>query len=229
MSAKVFLIGFGPGDPDLMTIKAHKTLLKTDIIFYDDLVDKAFLESLNCEKVYVGKRKGQHYKTQDEINELLYQATKTYSQIARVKGGDPFIFGRGGEELAYLTERGVEVEIVPGITSSMAAAASAQIPLTMRKTARKLTFQSAHHVDTDVMNFPKEGTLVLYMGATKISYLKNQLLKEGFEPGIKVALVHNASSPDEKVDIQTIETMDQCPLPSPLSIIIGKVVNEFRA
>ena len=176
---KVYLVGFGPGDPDLMTVKSHKLLNQADIVFYDDLINNQILNTLKCPCVYVGKRKGKHSKTQDEINELLYQASLKYITIIRLKGGDPFIFGRGGEELIFLQQKNVSVEIIPGVTASLAAAASVKIPLTMRHIAKSLTFLAAHNIDKGDMDIPVSDTLVFYMGASKLAELisKNVITK----------------------------------------------------
>jgi len=129
---KVYLIGAGPGSPELMTIKADKILKNVDSIYYDDLLDKTILENYSCKKICVGKRKAKFTYSQNEINEILCQEALRGKKVARLKGGDPFIFGRGGEELHYLQERFIEVEVIPGISSAQAAAASSLIPLTMR-------------------------------------------------------------------------------------------------
>lgn len=225
---QVFLCGFGPGDPDLMTIKARKLLLHADIVFYDDLIGPEVLNHIKCDKVYVGKRKGAHYKKQNEINDLLLNAAKNHLRVLRLKGGDPFIFGRGGEELLHLQDNGVKVSVVPGITASLAASASSMIPLTHRGISRRLTFMSAHHVDTELESIPKEGTLVLYMGASKLEFLSVKLQELGIAGETSVALIYNASQPDEDMEHLTIATLGKSNLKSPLAIIIGEVVNHFK-
>jgi len=142
---KVYLIGAGPGQREFLTIKADEVLQHADVIIYDDLIDTGLLDRYDGRKVYAGKRKGKHSLPQEEINKLLYQEALKRQLVARLKGGDPFIFGRGGEELCYLRERLIDVEVIPGITSALAAAASAQIPLTLRGVSRKVSFQSGHH------------------------------------------------------------------------------------
>ncbi len=224
---KVFLIGFGPGNSDLMTLKAHQILDQADAVFYDDLIDPTVLELYTCEKIYVGKRKGLHYKSQDEINELIYQKACEDKLVVRLKGGDPFIFGRGGEELLYLSTRGICVEIVPGVTSALAASASAKVPLTMRMTSRSVAFQTAHHLDDEKTALPKADTIVLYMGATKLKYLKSKLIEEKWSKDTGVLLVQSASQKEERSEFLTIDTMDETKLGSPLCIVIGNVVTEF--
>jgi len=221
------LIGAGPGDPQLLTVKAVNVLNKADIIFHDDLVDVEYLDSFPCEKVYVGKRKGKHHKTQDEINRLLLEATQNHSCVVRLKGGDPFIFGRGGEELRFLKEKGVSISIVPGVTASMAAAASVQIPLTLRGVSRVLTFLPAHNIDHEEVYIPKEGTSVYYMGSSKINVLSNKLREKGTASDTPVALIQHASLENEKIEITNVKEMSSTRLASPLVIIIGNVVKEY--
>jgi len=221
----VYLIGFGPGDPDLLTLKAIKILKKADAIYFDDLITQEFLEQYTCEKHYVGKRKGAHHKSQDEINALLFKASKQHKTVVRLKGGDPFIFGRGGEELAYLAQRKVNVKIIPGVTASMAAAASVQIPLTQRGVSKYLTFLPGHNIEKEHLHFPNEGTMVFYMAASKLEALSTQFLEAGKSPLTPVALVQNASLQNEKVEITNIKKMYHSQLGSPLVVIIGEVVN----
>lgn len=225
---KVYLVGFGPGDPELMTLKARKLLLSADIVFYDDLIGSEILHYITGDKVYVGKRKGQHYKTQDTINDLLLKAAQAGKRVVRLKGGDPFIFGRGGEELLHLHSHGIAVEVIPGISSSLAASAGALIPLTHRGVSRRLTFMSAHHVDTELETIPSEGTLVLYMGASKLDFLSQKLIQLGLAPQTGVALVYNASLPDQALEIRALQDIGQSQLKSPMAIIIGDVVNHFQ-
>jgi uroporphyrin-III C-methyltransferase len=225
-TSTVYLVGFGPGDPELLTLKAHRIIQEADIVFHDDLIHPDFVDTLKCPAVYVGKRKGSHYKKQSEINELLYKATQEYSKVVRLKGGDPFIFGRGGEELEYLQERNIPVEIVPGITSSMAAAASAKIPLTWRNISQSLTFLPAHHLQEEPIKIPPTGTLVLYMGASKIQQLAQLLISSGRPSSTSVALIQNASFPEEKVWYTNIEEMASLEVASPLVIIVGDVVGK---
>ncbi len=227
----VYLVGFGPGDPDLMTIKAYKLLKSADIILYDDLINQDFLiknKPSNCKITYVGKRKDKHSKKQSEINQLLYEATLKYNKVIRLKGGDPFIFGRGGEELLFLREKNIKVEIVPGITASLAAAANAQIPLTMRGTAKYLTFMAAHHIDIDCFNSSEKETLVLYMAATKLKELQNKLLHQNYPLDTPIALLQNVSYSNEKKCVCSLKDLDQIQMGSPVVIIIGNVVNQFN-
>lgn len=228
LPGQVQLVGFGPGAIDLMTLRAYKLIKQADVIFYDDLIGNEILDMCSATKIYVGKRKGQHYKNQDEINLLLLESAQNSNRVLRLKGGDPFIFGRGGEELQFLRKNGIEVKVVPGITSSLSASAEALTPLTHRGVSRRLTFMSAHHVDTELEEIPSEGTLVLYMGASKLEYLSNKLVQLGLDPKLKVALVYNASLEDQEIEILPINQLHETSLKSPLSIIIGEVVEHFN-
>jgi uroporphyrin-III C-methyltransferase/precorrin-2 dehydrogenase/sirohydrochlorin ferrochelatase len=220
---KVFLIGFGPGNPDLMTLRAHKLLLQADQILYDDLIDPSLLEHYPGHKTYVGKREGKHGLKQEEINTLLAELALQGNRVARVKGGDPFVFGRGGEELLHLSALGIPVEIVPGVTSAFAAAATAQVPLTHRGIARSLTLQTAHKMDGPETFFPTGGTLVLYMGANRLELLAQKLQESGWPGSTPVVIVRAASSVSEEIVCTQIQDLAQVTLKSPLSIIVGEV------
>lgn len=223
-TGKVYIVGFGPGDPDLLTIRGLKILQKADIIFHDDLIPLSFLEQFPVKIVYVGKRKGKHSHTQDEINHLLYEATKSYTSIVRLKGGDPFIFGRGGEEVEFLLSQKIAVEIIPGVTAASAAAAFAGIPLTHRGISRALTFLPAHHLGSSPLPLPKEGTIAIYMGASKLKELKEELLLQGKPLSTPVALIHAASLPNQHVNWCTLQNMHEQTTPSPIVVLIGEVV-----
>ena len=140
----VYLVGFGPGDPELLTIKAEKLIRNADVIFYDDLINKEFLNNYKAEKVYVGKRKDKHSIEQNEINKLLFEAALSGKQVVRLKGGDPMIFAHGGEEIEYLQERLINVEVIPGISTALAAASALKISLTHRDLSSAVSFISGH-------------------------------------------------------------------------------------
>jgi len=225
-NSKVYLIGFGPGDPELMTIKAHKILKKADIIFYDDLINKNILKEYSAEKIYVGKRRGNHSKNQDEINKLLYESAKnpSYNLIVRLKGGDPSIFGRVGEELDYLIDKGVDVEVIPGISSAQSAAASIRLPLTQRFISSSVAFCSGHHKNKIIV--PQTGTLVYYMCAKNALHIFSEIIKKGWSENTPVALIHKSSFEEEKIRISTLkkELLRAGEYLSPLIIIVGKVI-----
>jgi len=218
---KVSIAGFGPGNPELLTLKTEKLLQKAHVIFYDDLLEASFLDQYLAEKVYVGKRKGRHSYRQEDINELLFQAGAKGKNVVRLKGGDPLVFGRGGEEYHYLKRRFVEAEIIPGITAASAAAASGIIPLTSRGISTSVAFALGHNA---VINkLPKADTLVFYMGASQQKDWACRLLNEGWAPQTPVAVVRNASLPDEEIRRYTLSELadSQTVLPAPSLVMVG--------
>jgi uroporphyrinogen III methyltransferase/synthase len=225
---KVYLTGFGPGNPELLTLKADKILNKADIIFYDNLVQGDHLNKYNAEKVYVGKRKGNHSREQQEINELICHAAQKGQQVVRLKGGDPLIFGRGGDEIDYLRQRLIDVEVIPGITSALAAAAGALIPLTQRGISSSVSFCTGH--PEDKIFVPGSGTLVYYMGASSLIKIIKEVISHGWPAQTPVALVENASQPDQKIKVSTLQNIIKIPKTynSPLTVIIGNTIKPER-
>lgn len=222
---KVYLVGFGPGNPDLLTLRALQAIDEADIIFYDDLIDASFLANVDAELVYVGKRREKHACEQDEINEMMYQAAIAGKQVVRLKGGDPMIFGRGGEEYDFLASKFVQVEIVPGITSALAAAATQAIPLTRRELARSVSFCTAH--DTNNLPIPNTDTIVYYMGAHNSATIAQKLLEAGKKPATTVVIVESAGSDNEHsvyTNLQELAT-GKIPVNSPALIIVGEHIN----
>jgi uroporphyrin-III C-methyltransferase len=222
--ASVFLVGFGPGDPDLLTIKGLKLLKSADIIFYDDLLNQEFLLKFKADKVYVGKRKDKHSHEQDEINELLYQAALAGKKVVRLKGGDPMLFAHGGEEIEYLRSRNIKVGVVPGVTAALAASAFANIPLTHRGMASSVTFTSGHTLKN--IHVPSAGTLVYYMGAANLQHIAREVIRKGWKAETPVLLVYNVSGIDQKEYFTTLQEVVDYPqtYKTPLMIIIGEVV-----
>lgn len=221
---KVTLVGFGPGNPDLLTIAGDKALIRSDIIFYDDLTNKAFLVKYDAEKLYVGKRKGKHSHDQDEINELIYQAAILGKNVVRLKGGDPMIFAHGREEIDFLKSRFVDVEVIPGISSGIALASYTQIPLTHRGVASSVAFVTGHSIKkTDI---PQADTLVYYMAGANISDIAKKLIAWGRDSNTPAALVHNVSLPSQKIFYSTLKELQFSVIkyPTPIIIIIGEVV-----
>lgn len=218
---KVTIAGFGPGNPDLLTVKALRALEAADVVFYDDLLDASYLDQFAAEKVYVGKRSTRHAFRQEAINQQLWEAATSGKQVVRLKGGDPFIFGRGMEEYRYLNERSVEVELVPGISSALAAAADALVPLTERGVSSSVAFISGH--DLDKLQIPKAETLVIYMGASNQVPLAQRLIDEGWAPATPVAVTRNASYADAETRRYTLERLlsGENLLPSPAIIMVG--------
>lgn len=221
---KVWLVGFGPGDPELLTIKGYKLIKTADIIFYDDLLNKEFLLKFPSEKVYVGKRKGNHSIEQAEINELLYEAAVSGKTVVRLKGGDPMLFAHGGEEIEYLERRHIEVEVVPGITAALATAAFTHVPLTHRGIASSVSFITGHA--NREIHVPLSGTLVYYMGASNLRTIAEEVVRKGWPADTPVLLVYNVSGIDQEEYYTTLQkTIDQPgQYKTPLIIIIGEVV-----
>jgi uroporphyrin-III C-methyltransferase / precorrin-2 dehydrogenase / sirohydrochlorin ferrochelatase len=230
---EVYLIGVGPGDPDLLTLRAQQLLQQADVLLHDRLVPEVILGRArrDAQRINVGKSPGKHEVTQDYINKLLVEHAQRGLRVARVKGGDPFIFGRGGEELQVLREAGIPVVVVPGITAGLGAAASAGMPLTHRGLAQSVTFVTAtgaHSAGLDWTALAHEGqTVVFYMGAAQIDHIVMQLLTHGARPSQPVALLERATWPDERVLRTTLGELQAVAasacLRSPSLLVVGEV------
>ena len=220
----VSLVGFGPGDPDLLTIKAAKAIDAADIIFYDDLIDDSYLADKKAEKIYVGKRAGYHHKEQADINRLLLEAEREGKNVVRLKGGDPMIFAHGSEEIEYLESNLIKVNVIPGITTASALAASQKISLTHRDFSSSVALVSGH---TPQPVTPDAETLVYYMGAKQLQTIATQLIdKEGWAFNTPVLLTYNVSRPDEQTFETTLWNLrngEMQNLPTPLIALIGYV------
>ena len=220
----VSLVGFGPGDPDLLTIKAAKAIDAADIIFYDDLIDDSYLTDKKAEKIYVGKRAGYHHKEQADINRLLLEAAREGKNVVRLKGGDPMIFAHGSEEIEYLESNLIKVNVIPGITTASALAASQKISLTHRDFSSSVALVSGH---TPQPVTPDAETLVYYMGAKQLQAIATQLIdKEGWAFNTPVLLTYNVSRPDEQTFETTLWNLrngEMQNLPTPLIALIGNV------
>lgn len=220
----VSLVGFGPGDPDLLTIKAAKAIDAADIIFYDDLIDDSYLADKKAEKIYVGKRAGYHHKEQADINRLLLEAAREGKNVVRLKGGDPMIFAHGSEEIEYLQSNLIKVNVIPGITTASALAASQKISLTHRDFSSSVALVSGH---TPQPVTPDAETLVYYMGAKQLQAIATQLIdKEGWAFNTPVLLTYNVSRPDEQTFETTLWNLrngEMQNLPTPLIALIGYV------
>jgi uroporphyrin-III C-methyltransferase/precorrin-2 dehydrogenase/sirohydrochlorin ferrochelatase len=235
---RVLLVGAGPGDPELLTMKAVRALKAADVILYDWLVGDGVLDHARreAELIPVGKAKGAHSVPQEEINKLLIERARAGQTVVRLKGGDPFIFGRGGEELDALRGAGTAIEIVPGVTAGIAAAASLQIPLTHRDVSHTVTFLSGHeaggeepsfeHLDLAALSGGKN-TLLVYMGVSTAGAIAKKLLEAGFSPSLPVIAVENASRDDERRVLATVADLAANPerlgLKSPAVLIFGEV------
>jgi len=204
---EVWLVGAGPGDPDLLTRKAEKLIRAASVVFYDALVGPGViaLAAAGARLEPVGKRSGRHSKDQASINDLLLAAARAGERVVRLKGGDPSIFGRAGEEIGHLTDHGVRVRICPGITAASAAAASAGISLTQRGLSRRLEFITAHarageELDLDWAHIADpEATLAVYMGKAASGHVAKQLMRAGLARSTPVLVVENASLPGERI------------------------------
>ena len=220
----VSLVGFGPGDPELLTIKAAKAIDAADIIFYDDLIDDSYLADKKAEKIYVGKRAGYHHKEQADINRLLLEAAREGKNVVRLKGGDPMIFAHGSEEIEYLESNLIQVNVIPGITTASALAASQKISLTHRDFSSSVALVSGH---TPQPVTPDAETLVYYMGAKQLQTIATQLIdKEGWAFNTPVLLTYNVSRPDEQTFETTLWNLrngEMQNLPTPLIALIGNV------
>jgi uroporphyrinogen III methyltransferase/synthase len=221
---QVILVGFGPGNPDLLTLGGDKALTAADIIYHDDLVDKEFLQKYAGEKVYVGKRKDRHSVKQEEINQFLLSAAKSGKNVVRLKGGDPMVFAHGGEEIEFLQRNLVEVDVIPGVSAGIAVSAYTKVPLTHRGIASSVAFISGH---SDAFQIPTTDTLVYYMAGSKIRLIARKAIAQGKNPKTPAMLVHNISLPDQQNFFYTLEELADCEklFPTPLTIVIGKVVS----
>ena len=214
MNAKVWLVGAGPGDPDLLTLKAVKALHQADIVMIDDLVNPAVLEHCPHARImHVGKRGGCRSTPQAFIHRLMLRYARQGQCVVRLKGGDPCIFGRGSEEADWLSQHGIGVEIVNGITAGLAGATHCGIPLTLRGVARGVTLITAHTQDDSSLNWQALAhsgtTLVVYMGVAKLAEIRESLLAGGMRADMPVALIENASLPQQRECRSNLVSMQQ--------------------
>jgi uroporphyrin-III C-methyltransferase len=236
MNPTLYIIGGGPGDPELITLKAVKALNKADVILYDALVSEQLLvhAKSDCKLVFVGKRKGKKELSQDEINELTVFYASRVSCVARLKGGDPFVFGRGHEGLEYASRRGITVEVIPGISSVLAAPASANIPLTKRGVNESFwvvtgTLSSGEISNDIALAAESSATVIVLMGISKLKKILSIFVKarSPFEP---VAIIEHATLPTQRVISGTVysmhEQIQEDQIKTPAIIVIGKVVDE---
>ncbi|WP_193700163.1 uroporphyrinogen-III C-methyltransferase [Tenacibaculum piscium] len=231
---KLTVIGAGPGDVDLITLKAIKVLKTADVVLYDALVNDELLSYINpkAEVIFVGKRRGCYSYQQEQINELIVARAKSHGHVVRLKGGDPFIFGRGSEEMEYAAKFGLEVAVVPGISSSLAVPASQNIPLTKRGYSESfwvITGTTKQHlISNDVALAAKSSaTIVILMGMGKLSEIVN-LFKQENKHDLPIAIIQNGTTSEEKIGIGTVDTIEQIvlenQLENPAIIVLGEVV-----
>jgi len=232
---EVYLVGAGPGDPDLLTFRALRLLQQAEVIIYDRLVSEEILDLArrDADLVYVGKERDKHTLPQEDINQMLVRIAKKGKRVLRLKGGDPFIFGRGGEEIETLMEEGIPFQVVPGITAAAGAASYAGIPLTHRDYAQSALFVTGHLKDGSMnLNWnalvqPNQ-TVIVYMGLLGVKSLCQKLIEHGMAPDKPIALVQQATTANQRVLIADLQTMpqrvDQEDIKPPTLIIVGDVV-----
>ncbi len=236
---EVALVGSGPGDAELLTIRAMRFIEQAEIAIYDRLVSEEILALLpkDCERFYVGKEQAKHCVPQDKINQILVEQAKLGKKVLRLKGGDPFIFGRGGEEAEYMLERGVSCHLCPGITAASGCTTYAGIPLTHRGVAQGCTFITGHIQDNGQLNLPWQSlscstqTVVFYMGINTLEKITEQLIKHGRDANTPAALIRKGTQPEQKTYRGTISNLTELTkkhkITPPTLIVIGDVVNQL--
>ena len=232
---EVYLVGAGPGDPELLTIRAYRLIQSADVALYDHLVSTAVLDLLPAatERIYVGKERDHHTLPQEQINDLLVRLAHEGKRVLRLKGGDPFVFGRGGEEIDTLSAQGVPFEVVPGITAALGVASYAGIPLTHRDYAQACIFVTGHlkdgsmDLDWQALARPRQ-TIVVYMGLLGLPVLCANLVAHGLSGDLPAAVVQQGTTGDQRVVTGTLQTLPQlvadAMLQPPTLIIVGDVV-----
>ena len=232
----VYLVGAGPGDPSLLTLRAAQLIGETDVIVYDNLVSTEILAMLarpDVERIYAGKERGNHALPQEQLNLLLVRLARDAKRVVRLKGGDPYTFGRGGEEVETLVEQGIPFEVVPGITAAAGVAAYAGIPLTHRNHAQACVFVTGHLKDGSMnLDWPglarRRQTVVIYMGLHGLQLLCEKLIEHGLPPDWPAAIVQQGTTPRQRTVAGTLTTLpglaDAAKLKAPTLIIVGEVV-----
>jgi uroporphyrin-III C-methyltransferase len=230
----VYLTGAGPGDIDLLTVKALRVVQEADVIIYDRLANPDILAEARdgCEFIYVGKEDSHHTLPQEEINEVIYQSALKYEKVVRLKGGDPFVFGRGGEEGIYLYERGIKFEFIPGVTSAIAVPEYAGIPVTHRGVTVSFRVVTGHestnktHSQIPWENYKTDDTIVFLMGLHRLQTITQKLIEIGKPENYPIAVISRGTRPDEKTVVGTLEDIYEKAkdLPTPALIVVGEVV-----
>jgi len=235
-AGKVYLVGAGPGEADLLTVRAARVIGQADAVVYDHLVGDGVMALIpsDAEKIYVGKEAGNHTLPQESINALLVRLAETGKRVVRLKGGDPFIFGRGGEEILELIGSGIPFEVIPGVTAASGAAAFSGIPLTHREVARTCVFATGHFhdgscdLDWTALARPNQ-TVVIYMGIGALPVISAQLVAHGLPDNTPAAAVRHATLPTQRTIVGTLADLpgkvSAAGLKPPALLIIGEVVN----
>ncbi|GLX79719.1 uroporphyrinogen-III C-methyltransferase [Thalassotalea insulae] len=239
IAGEVALVGTGPGDPDLLTLQAYRFIQHADIVIYDRLVSKEImaLVPVSAEKIYVGKKQAEHRVPQEGINQLLVEQAKLQKRVVRLKGGDPFVFGRGGEEALHLLANQVACHIVPGMTAASACTSYVAIPLTHRQVSQSCTFITGHVKDCGELDLPwqtlsdKKQTVVFYMGIKSLPIITEQLISAGRAINTPAALIYKGTTPEQQVFRGTLATLSDLVaehnIKPPTLIVIGDVVKTF--
>ncbi len=235
IKGEVYLVGAGPGDPDLLTFRAMRLMQKADVVLYDNLVSDAVMELVrrDAERIYVGKKRDNHTLRQEEINDLLVRLAKEGKRVLRIKGGDPFIFGRGGEEIDTLSSHSVSFQVVPGISAANGVASYAGIPLTHRDYAQTVTYVTGHlkdgtvNLDWPALTRPHQ-TVVIYMGLGGLAEICQQLIQHGLPPDHPIAVVQQGTTQYQRVMTGTLidlpDRVEAAGLKAPTLTIVGEVV-----
>lgn len=237
MTGKVFIVGAGPGDPKLITLKAVEAIKSSDVVLYDRLVSKKIVSMIpkKSQKLYVGRDVGDDYKHQDTTNDMMVKFAKKNKNVVRLKGGDPFIFGRGGEEAEFLKKHNVKYEIIPGITSGMGSAEYSGIPLTHRNYASSVVFVTGHEdakKKEGVVDWKKLAksvdTIVIMMGLSRLEIISKKLISGGLDKNTPVAVIQNGTTDEHKMIKGTLSNISkkvkEAKVKPPTIIIVGKVV-----
>lgn len=241
IGGEVALVGAGPGDPDLLTLQAFRFIQQAEVVIYDRLVSQEIMAliPIHCERIYVGKKQENHRVPQDGINQLLVDYAKMGKKVVRLKGGDPFVFGRGSEEAQFTLTHGIACHIVPGMTAASACTSYAGIPLTHRKVARCCTLITGNVQDNGALDLPwqtlndAEQTVVFYMGIKSLPIITKQLIEAGRSPNTPAAIIRKGTHQNQQIikgDLNTLEALViQHNIKPPSLIVIGDVVGIFPA
>lgn len=229
----VTLIGAGPGDPDLITLKAVKALNNADVVIYDRLANEKILEHApdDAELIYVGKKAGAHYKKQPEINQIIVDNAEKFDNVVRLKGGDPFVFGRGGEEILELIENDIDFEVVPGVTSAIGAPTSLNLPVTHRAVATSFTVVTGHEdptkLDKQVHWDYTADTLIVLMGIGNIKSNTEEIMKYR-DPNTPACVIESGTLPEENVIFGNLNNIAEKEIHTPAILIIGNVIDVYK-